>query len=77
MAGTATIAAGIDRRAKILRFVKAYHRKNQISPSIEEIAEGVGLLSKATVRHHLDLLVADGKLLRDPGKYRSLRLPKH
>lgn len=76
MAGSATIVAGIERRAAILRFVKAYHRRNQISPSIEEIADGVGLSSKATVRHHLKLLVADGKLLRDPGKYRSLRLPR-
>lgn len=76
MAGTATIAAGIERRAAIMRFIKSYHRKNRISPSIEEIADGVGLSSKATVRHHLDILVTEGKLVRDPGKYRTLRLPQ-
>ena len=75
MAGSATIAAGIERRAAIVRFVKQFHARKRMSPSIEEIAEGVGLASKATVRYHVDRLVDEGKLIRDPGRYRSLRPP--
>jgi len=75
MASSATIAAGIDRRRDIVKYVRKYHRQKRMSPSIEEIAEAVGLSSKATVRYHVNILVDEGKLVRDPGKYRSLRPP--
>jgi SOS-response transcriptional repressor LexA len=75
MAGSATIAAGIDRRRDIVRFVRKFHTSKRMSPSIEEIAEAVGLQSKATVRYHVNILVDEGKLIRDPGRYRSLRPP--
>lgn len=74
MAGAATIAQGIDRRRKIVAFVRAYIKKNGFAPSIEEIAEGVKLSSKTAVRHHLQKLSEDGIVTMQSGKYRSLRI---
>ncbi len=42
-------------------------------PSVREIGEEVGL-SAATVQAHLDKLIADGFLLRQEGKPRTLRV---
>lgn len=74
MAGAATIAQGIDRRRKIVAFVRKYIGKNGFAPSIEEIAVGVSLSSKTAVRHHLEKLREDGIVTMQPGKYRSLRI---
>lgn len=74
MAGAATIAQGIDRRRKIVAFVRAYIKKNGFAPSIEEIADGVKLASKTAVRHHLQKLEEDGVVTMQAGKYRSLRV---
>lgn len=74
MASSALIAQGIDRRRAIVRFVKAYVKKNGFAPSVEEIAEGVDLSSKTAVRHHLDVLKDEGTITWTPGKYRSLRI---
>lgn len=74
MASSALIAQGIDRRRAIVRFVKAYVKKNGFAPSVEEIAEGVDLASKTAVRHHLDVLKDEGVITWTPGKYRSLRV---
>lgn len=74
MAGSALLAQGIDRRRAILKFVRGYIKKNTIPPSIEEIAEGVGLASKTAVRHHLDILREEKWVAWTDGKYRSLRV---
>jgi repressor LexA len=74
MAGSALMAQGIDRRRAILRFVKAYLKKNHHAPSIEEIADGVDLASKTAVRHHLAVLREQKYVDWTEGKYRSLRI---
>lgn len=74
MAGAKLITQGIERRRAIMRFIKGYLKKNGFSPSIEEIAIAVDLSSKTAVRHHLEILVADGQLAMTPGKYRSIRI---
>lgn len=74
MASSALIAQGIDRRRAILRFIKAYVKKNGFAPSVEEITNGVGLASKTATRHHLDLLKESGDVTWTEGKYRSLRV---
>lgn len=74
MAGAQTIAQGIDRRRKIVTFIRAYVKKNGFAPSIEEIADGVALASKTAVRHHLQKLQEDGVITMQSRKYRSLRL---
>jgi repressor LexA len=74
MAGRALLKQGKDRRSAILKFTRAYIRKNGYGPSVAEIAEGVGLASKTAVRHHLATLQEEGKVEMTPGRYRSLRL---
>lgn len=74
MAGSVLIAQGIDRRRAILRFVKAFKKKQGFAPSIEEIAAGVALSSKSAARHHVDILIEERYLAITPGKYRSLRV---
>lgn len=73
MAGSQLLAQGIDRRRAIMRFVKAYIKRNGISPSLEEITEGVGS-SKTTTRYHIGVLIDEGFLVQTEGKYRSLRV---
>lgn len=74
MAGPGLIEQGVTRRRAIMRFVKAYIKKNGFAPSIEEITEGVGLLSKTATRNHLAILKDTGHVTWTDGKYRSLRV---
>jgi SOS-response transcriptional repressor LexA len=74
VAGSRLLAQGIDRRRAILRFVKAYAKKNGMAPSIAEIAAGVELSSKTAVRHHLEVLRSEKYVDWIDGKYRSLRI---
>lgn len=76
MAGSALLARGIDQRRAILRFVKKYQKSNGVSPSVQEIADDLGLSSKTAVRHHLDTLKDEGWVDWSSGKHRSLRLLK-
>lgn len=75
MAGTALIAQGVERRREILKFIKAYIRKQSFPPSIDEVAVGVNG-SKTNIRHHIDILIDEGFLAMTPGRYRSLRVVK-
>lgn len=75
MAGSALIAQGIDRRRAILRYVKKHQKDHGFAPSIEEIATAVQV-TKTAVRHHLDVLKAEGWVTWVEGKYRSLKLLK-
>lgn len=57
----------------VYRFIQAYHREHGYSPTLREIAEGC-YLNVATVLRHLDRLEGQGRIARDPGKARSIRL---
>lgn len=67
-----TLTAGDQRRKDILKFVRGYQKKNGFAPSIQQIADAVGI-GKTGVRFHLDALREDGKVSWVPGIYRSLR----
>jgi len=65
----------ITRRQKMVYdFIREFHRRTGYSPSIDEIAKGVGLRSRATVHKHLTNLVERGLLRRRPNRARSLEL---
>ena len=49
-------------KEKILGYVIEYMERNQYSPSIREICEGVGLSSTNTVHTHLLGLAREGKI---------------
>ena len=44
-------------------------------PSVREVQEAFGFRSSATARQHLDALVEDGVLEREPGRDRGYRVP--
>lgn len=67
------IVQGENRREEILDFIAAYHAEWGFAPSMDEIAQGVGVVKNAA-RHHLLKLQQEGKVCMTPGKYRSLRL---
>ena len=50
----------IDRRDKILAFIKQYRDANGFAPTYREIAAGCGVASVSNIKHHLVRLEADG-----------------
>lgn len=67
------IEQGVLRREEIIRFTRAYQEEYGFPPSMQEIADGVGIRKNA-VRHHLIKLREDGRVTMVQGKYRSLRV---
>lgn len=67
---------GLDMREKILDVIIFYIQEHGYSPTVEEIRRAVGLKSKATTHHHLNVLLEEGKLETDaPGAPRAIRVP--
>jgi len=62
------------RQRQILDFIGDFIERRGYSPSVEEIARGVGLRSKATAHVHLENLRAKGFIRTSPGRSRSLEL---
>ncbi len=56
----------------IFEFIKEFIEENNYSPSIRDIAKGVGLSSTATVHTHLKNLSDKGIITIDPTKSRSI-----
>lgn len=68
------VRQGEERRDAIVKFIRAYVRRHRISPTVSEIAEGVGLTSTASTKAHLDRLQAEGRLTMLPRSPRSIAL---
>ncbi len=64
-----------QRQKEILGFVTDYIKKNEISPSFNEIKDKFGLSALSTVHEHITELVDKGYLRRDERKERGLYLP--
>lgn len=73
MAGQDWMNQGDERRRDIVRFIRAFTKKNDYAPTQREIAEAVGLY-KNGVAYHLDVLEKQGKIKTTPGKARSIRV---
>ncbi len=66
------------RQKEVLDFISNFISSNEYSPSFEEIAEGLGLASIATVHKHLTALESKGYLIRSFNQSRALELaPKY
>jgi DNA-binding transcriptional ArsR family regulator len=63
-----------DRRQHILDYINDSVATRGYPPSVSEIGEAVGLASKSAVHHHLTTLEREGKIQRDPGQSRALRV---
>jgi repressor LexA len=62
------------RQRQIYDFISEFVQKNQYSPSYEEIKQGMGLSSLATVHKHITNLEKKGLLTRDYNRSRSIDL---
>lgn len=66
------------RQHEVLEFIAQFLADNEYSPSFEEIADGLGLASIATVHKHLTALESKGYLKRSFNQSRALELaPKY
>src|ERR1700758_4118022 len=62
------------RQREVYDFIAEFVQRNQYSPSFEEIGEGLGLSSLATVHKHISNLENKGLLNRDYNRSRSIDL---
>lgn len=61
-------------REKVFRFVRDRLAGGH-PPTVREVMEAFGFRSPQTAREHLDALIDEGRLEKDPGLARGLRLP--
>ncbi len=61
-----------QRAEEILEFIKAFIRNENMSPSVREICEGVGIRSTSTVHRYLHRLEEDGCIRMADGKNRAI-----
>lgn len=74
-AGRLNVAGLTSRQADCLRFLADYQRRaDGISPTMDEIKDGLGLASKSGVVRLLDGLEQRGKIARIPGRVRAITL---
>lgn len=59
----------------VYEFICDYIKENAFAPSVRDIGQGVGLRSTSTVYSHLKRLADEGRIVMDPGKRRSIRVP--
>ncbi|MBI2415014.1 transcriptional repressor LexA [candidate division WWE3 bacterium] len=62
------------RQKEILDYLSQYIQKNSTSPTLQEIAEAMGLSSLATVHEHLQALVKKGIIKRFEGAVRGIEV---
>lgn len=60
--GAANAASGERRRQEILAFVEGFVHERGHSPTVREVASGVGLVSPGATHRQLERLVEDGRL---------------
>jgi SOS-response transcriptional repressor LexA len=59
----------------IFDFIDQYIVREGFSPTQREIADACHLTPQAVIRH-LDFLEARGWIIREPGRVRSIRIPR-
>ena len=61
------------KQLKILQLIRDYRVRRGYSPTMQELADEIGV-SKVTVFEHVEALIKKGALTRDPNKARSLSI---
>ena len=61
-----------DKQERLLQFILDFHKEHGYSPSIREMAQGMGVSSPSTIKAMLDRLEAKGMLTKSSGRARSL-----
>ncbi len=62
------------RQRELLEFLKQFIHKNGYSPTLQEIADAMGLSSLATVHEHIGALIKKGIIKRYEGAVRGIEL---
>lgn len=62
------------RQRQILEFLSQYIQKNGFSPSLQEIADALGVSSLATVHEHLTTMAKKGVIKRYQGAVRGIEI---
>ena len=57
---------------RVLDFIRRYLEKEGYAPSLQEIAEGIGIRSKGTAHRHVQALADAGQLRLIPGRKRGI-----
>lgn len=65
---------GIETRQGIYKFLVDFITENGYAPTVQEIADGIGLKSKSSVYNHLQLLEMMGKIRMEKNKQRAIKL---
>ena len=63
-----------DIQERILRAIREHIADRGEAPSVAEIGVAVGLRSRSSVHYQLVELEAKGAIVREPGRYRGIRL---
>jgi repressor LexA len=63
-----------DTQERILRCIREHIADRGEAPSIREIGAAVGMSSRASVHYQLGELETKGAIVREPGRYRGIRL---
>lgn len=61
------------KQLKILQLIRDYRVRRGFSPTMQELADEIGV-SKVTVFEHVEALIKKGALVREPNKARSLSI---
>src|SRR4030066_582430 len=62
------------RQRQIVDFIRQYIQKNSYSPTLQEIADAMGVSSLATVHEHLGALERKGVIKKYEGAVRGIEL---
>ncbi len=65
-----------QKERKVLDFIVQYIQRRGYSPTLQEIADGCGLKSPATVHEHIWYLIKKGYLRKSDGVSRSIEVVK-
>lgn len=62
-----------EKQYRVAEFLDEFRRENQgISPTFQEIADGLGLRDRVAARDFVERLISKGYVERRPGRYRNL-----
>lgn len=78
--GTPGTEAGTPKsttRENIYSYIRQFLGERGYAPTVRDILKGCGISSTAVVQHHLNVLQREGRIHRDAGVFRSIRLTDH
>lgn len=63
-----------DSQRKTLKFIQHFVAEHGYAPTLKEIADGIGILSRGVVHRYVQALIEAGYLDHESGRHRGLRL---